>query len=135
MSAQPICGECGAPMVLRVAKRGSLIGTKFYGCSRYPYCDGTHSAHQSTGEPLGVPANKATKRARIDAHAAFDQLHQTRGRMSRKQAYAWLAARLHLTADECHIGRFTIAQCQRVVTLVNQRLTRGFKNERRQGSK
>jgi len=40
---------------------------KFYGCSRYPDCKGTHGAHPN-GKPLGVPADTETKQLRMDAH-------------------------------------------------------------------
>lgn len=36
----PICPKCGAPMVLRTAKKGDKIGNKFYGCSTFPKCKG-----------------------------------------------------------------------------------------------
>lgn len=39
--ASIVCPKCGSSMVERVAKRGSNIGKKFYGCSNYPSCNGT----------------------------------------------------------------------------------------------
>ena len=36
----PACPRCGAPMVLRTAKRGARVGKQFYGCSTYPSCNG-----------------------------------------------------------------------------------------------
>lgn len=36
-----ICPKCGAPMVLRTARIGANAGNQFYGCSRYPDCNGT----------------------------------------------------------------------------------------------
>jgi restriction system protein len=38
-----ICPKCGSSMVERIAKRGANIGNKFYGCSKYPTCNGTIS--------------------------------------------------------------------------------------------
>ena len=38
------CPQCGSPMVPRTAKRGSKAGSQFYGCSKYPACNGTRSA-------------------------------------------------------------------------------------------
>ena len=35
-----LCPRCGAPMVLRTAKRGEWAGNQFYGCSNYPNCNG-----------------------------------------------------------------------------------------------
>jgi len=34
------CPRCGAPMIMRTAKKGGNIGKKFWGCSRYPECKG-----------------------------------------------------------------------------------------------
>ena len=38
--AAPACPTCGAPMVLRTAKRGRNAGNHFWGCSTYPQCRG-----------------------------------------------------------------------------------------------
>lgn len=36
------CPRCGAPLVLRVAKKGQNAGRRFYGCSTYPKCRYIH---------------------------------------------------------------------------------------------
>ena len=51
------------------------------------------------------------------AHTAFDPFWQAEG-MTRKQAYQWLADQLGLNQEQCHIGMFDVAQCQRVVEVV-----------------
>ncbi len=38
-----ICPICGAPMVMRNARRGDRAGKNFWGCSRFPKCRGTRS--------------------------------------------------------------------------------------------
>jgi ssDNA-binding Zn-finger/Zn-ribbon topoisomerase 1 len=106
-----VCGECGSLMNLRNSRFG-----KFYGCSAYPKCKGTHGAHPD-GRPLGIPANKETKEARIRAHAAFDLLWKN-GAMHRKSAYAWLRNAMNLEPDACHIGSFDKDQCAKVESLV-----------------
>ncbi len=40
---QPACPTCQAPMVQRVAKRGSNVGNSFWGCSQFPKCKTTRS--------------------------------------------------------------------------------------------
>lgn len=40
-AALPACPRCGAPMVVRTARRGANAGTQFLGCSSYPKCKGT----------------------------------------------------------------------------------------------
>jgi ssDNA-binding Zn-finger/Zn-ribbon topoisomerase 1 len=106
-------------MVLKESRFGL-----FYGCVRYPACDGTHGAHPN-GDPLGTPANKETKLARMAAHDAFDKLWKgatKKGRKSaRKNAYDWLREQLKLTKEECHIGKFNIAMCKKVIELCERR--------------
>jgi ssDNA-binding Zn-finger/Zn-ribbon topoisomerase 1 len=108
-----ICPECGAEMVLR----GSRFGL-FYGCERYPDCKAAHGAH-ANGKPLGVPANEETKKARIAAHNAFDQLWKS-GKMKRKDAYKWLSKALEMKIEKCHIGAFDAETCERVIKLANE---------------
>lgn len=36
--AELVCPRCGAPLVLRTAKKGSNAGNQFYGCSAFPKC-------------------------------------------------------------------------------------------------
>ena len=119
------CGECGAPMRLLTSKNatGPLQGRKFWGCTKYPDCTCTHGAHQSTGEPLGVPANAETRAARRLAHEAFDDLwareafKRNHGRpgqyLSRAAAYKWLASTFGRT--EIHIGALTAEEAALVV--------------------
>lgn len=109
-----VCGDCGAPMVLRKSRYGP-----FYGCSRWPVCKGKHGAHRHTGEPLGIPADQATRSYRISAHDAFDTLWKGSGRvMSRPAAYQWLMVKMNLPVEEAHIGQFTREQCEELIRLV-----------------
>lgn len=120
------CPECGAPMVLRETSKYRYPRTgeprKFWSCSRFPACRGIHGAHPN-GKPLGVPANAETKRARIRAHRVFDTLWRG-GPMSRDQAYRWMQDALGMTKRQAHIGKFTIDECERLITAVAQ-LERG----------
>ncbi|MFG3451337.1 restriction endonuclease [Stutzerimonas stutzeri] len=40
---QPACPTCQAPMVQRMAKRGSNVGNSFWGCSQFPKCKTTRN--------------------------------------------------------------------------------------------
>lgn len=79
--------------------------------------------------------------ARREAHLVFDQLWRSamelecyeaiaraRGRRgwrarrrvyrtARRRAYAWLAVRLGLSAEECHFRLFSIRRCRRVIRI------------------
>lgn len=42
--ASLVCPKCGGEMVERLAKRGANAGKTFWGCRRYPQCQGVRSA-------------------------------------------------------------------------------------------
>lgn len=105
------CPECQSPMVLRPSKYGP-----FYGCLEYPKCLSAHGCHPN-GAPLGVPATKEVKEARMRAHAWFDQLWKT-GAMSRSAAYRWMQTALGLSKDAAHIGSFDHATCNKLIDAV-----------------
>ena len=109
-----VCGDCGAPMEIRPSKFGC-----FYGCTGYPACKGTHGAHPD-GSPLGIPADKATREARVRAHFVFDQLWKSK-RMSRRDAYQWMRTFLNLSHRTAHIGQLSAEQCDKLITLVFER--------------
>lgn len=52
MMSEIRCPKCGSPMILRTAKRGINAGRKFYGCSRYPQCNGTRPSDDETTEQI-----------------------------------------------------------------------------------
>lgn len=98
-------------LVLKKSKYGHFYGCETWHCTA---CPGAHGAH-ADGTPLGIPASKATREARMRAHAAFDRLWKgPKARMRRHAAYAWLQEAMGMTADAAHIGRFTIAECDEV---------------------
>lgn len=115
---------CGAKMRLKPSKYGY-----FYGCETYPSCEISVGAHQATGEPLGTPADKETKAARIKAHNAFDQLWMGGPiNWKRTDCYSWMQRTMGLPEDQAHIGRFTKEQCQKLYEHVLFEFTvRGFK--------
>jgi zinc-finger-containing domain len=113
--------QTGDPFLPRRGRPTAAIGL-FYGCTGWPACKGAHGAHPD-GRPLGTPADKATKQARIEAHAAFDRLWQGEGkRMSRGEAYRWMRKALDLPPAEVHIGRFSKERCVALVKAVNDLL-------------
>lgn len=109
------CADCGSPMRIRTSKK---YNRPFYGCTRYPECDGTHGAHPD-GRPLGIPATKEVKKARQKAHALFDKIWQE-NIMSRAQAYAWLRRKMKLSEGEGHISNFGKEQCEKLMGLVRE---------------
>lgn len=55
-AATPTCPTCGAAMILRTTKRGSMAGSRFWGCSTYPACRGTREASAGRQSVLGGPS-------------------------------------------------------------------------------
>jgi len=109
------CPDCDILMRLKQSRFGL-----FYSCPNYPKCENTHGAHQATGKPLGKPANKETRTARIKAHLYFDRLWM-HTRMSRASAYRWMAKALGISRPKCHIGRMNLEQCNRVIMLAQEK--------------
>ena len=115
-----ICPYCNEQAPLTMGKqvyphRPDLWDYKFFAC--FP-CDATVGVHKHSEVPLGRLANKSLRQAKMRAHAAFDPLWKSK-RMTRSQAYAWLAFSLKMTPKDCHIGMFNDLQCDAVVSAVH----------------
>lgn len=108
------CPDCGARMVLRDSRFGL-----FWGCSRWPACNGKHGAHPD-GRPLGKPATLAVRQARMAAHAAFDPIWLG-GAMRRPEAYRWLTRAMG-RQRQVHIGELGLEECALVVRLCELRM-------------
>ena len=66
------------------------------------------------GRPRTTPADDKTRQARQRAHAAFDPLWQTK-RMTRREAYAWMARYLRTDPYHAHIGMLDIQMCNYLI--------------------
>jgi len=104
----PVC-YCGSKMAFRTSQYGG-----FWGCERYPHCDGLVGVHKGTKKPLGNAANSATRKLRSRAHASFDSIWKE-DHFSRSKAYEWLAGVMKLSVNDCHIGKFDDAQLHVVI--------------------
>lgn len=107
--------------------RPDLAGKNFYLCDPCNAYVGCHPAKTATQNgvgdgtvPMGRLANAELRRAKNEAHAAFDPLWKS-GAMHRKAAYKWLSKELGLTSQQTHIGMFDVAQCAAVVAAVKAR--------------
>lgn len=111
------CPLCKSDMILRDSKFGL-----FYGCVNYPDCKSTHGAHKNPrmdnyGEPFGIPADEETKKKRMEAHDLFDRLWKKK-LYTRKKSYELLQEMMNLSAEEAHISRFNIEQCEKLIGLL-----------------
>ena len=129
----PRCLDCGTPAEIRAGSEvwptRRDLWSKFFWLCPTPGCGARCGCHGQTKIPLGRPAGHALREARIKLHARLDPIwreapdgaayapESPRARnmiqnRARTRVYAWLADRMGLTADECHVGLFTIEQCR-----------------------
>lgn len=86
-------------------------------------CDAYVGVHKGTDKALGRLANKELREAKKKAHAYFDPLWKravAKGRKkheARNSAYKWLAKEMGIERDDCHIGMFDVASCEKVVQI------------------
>ena len=125
----PICPYCGRSAEFLPSSERLYHGRDFgpvYACLP---CEAWVGCHRGTTQPLGRLADAALRRAKIEAHDAFDPtwraLHARRrasdpdyslGR-ARASRYRRLAELLGIPPQDCHIGMFDVATCRRVVAL------------------
>lgn len=95
--------------------RKDLARLKFYRCAP---CDAYVGTHKGTVKPLGRVANATLRTLKQQAHVAFDPMWRD-SKMSRSEAYIWLASKLGIPRKKCHIGMFDEATCERVIEVCN----------------
>lgn len=114
------CQYCGNPAELVTGaviypRRDDLHAKRFWRCAPCRAYVGCHDPGNGYGDgtrPLGVLANAELREAKKAVHAVLDPLWRS-GRMSRKRAYRWLAERMQLRVEDCHVGHFSVEQCRR----------------------
>jgi hypothetical protein len=133
------CAECGKNCEMVGGNqiyphRDDLASKNFYLCK----CGAYVGTHPETCEPLGTAAGPTTRKARSEAHAHFDPLWKAVGKMKpeggspRKRGYKWLAEKMGLTVDECHIGMMSSQQAREVIGICRPYLEKyGILPERR----
>lgn len=125
------CPYCNEPAALVPAStiyphRPDLFAKELYACEP---CGAWVGCHPGTQKPLGRLANAQLRKAKMEAHAAFDPLWKAKQKRegcgkgrARGTGYAWLARQLGIPASECHIGMMDVAMCQRVVEICKGKL-------------
>lgn len=109
----PVCPYCNRPSLLVKGDiiyphRRDLFHKYFYLCHT---CDAYVGCHPGTQNALGRLADKPLRLAKARVHALLDPLWKTQG-MTRSAAYRSLAQRMGIDAKGCHVGQFTLEQCE-----------------------
>lgn len=118
-----ICPYCGSPVNFRDSKM--IYGISYgmvYICSQYPKCDAFVGVHKHNKEALGRLANHELREWKKKAHRYFDPIWEYRKKRtndlnSLSKAYLWLANRLDINVESCHIGMFDVDKCVKVVAI------------------
>ncbi|MBE8596809.1 zinc-finger-containing protein [Xenorhabdus sp. BG5] len=72
--------------------------------------------HPFTDIPLGTLANKEVRAARNSCKRYFEQIWRS-GRLTRTEAYHWLAKQLEISPSQCHFGWFDTDMCERAANI------------------
>lgn len=104
--AKKVCGKVIYP------GRKDLWDQEFYYCKRCLAWVGCYS----DGRPLGSVANAELREWRGKAHRVFDRKWIS-GSMSRSECYRWLQMKMKMKKSECHIAKFDIEQCKKVIRI------------------
>jgi len=99
-----VCPYCKSEVIKTTNDKiyGRIYGNgQVYMCTG---CDAYVGCHDH-GEPLGRLANAKLRKLKKDAHALFDPIWKTK-KMSRQNAYAYLAKALGIHVSKCHFGWF-----------------------------
>ena len=114
-----VCRYCGAKVVF--TSNAEIYGKQYGGgmCYLCRRCGAYVGTHKGSRAPLGTMADDVLRYWRKQAHDNFDKLWKSK-RLSRPQAYKWLATQMGLSAEETHIALFEVDQCEKVVELVKK---------------
>jgi zinc-finger-containing domain len=105
--------------------RPDLHRKLFWQCRPCDAYVGCHESGKGT-TPMGSLANAELRKARMEAHAAFDPLWKTQQFESRGRAYSWLSSQLGIHRKKCHISWLSLEDCRRVPALVAARTIHRF---------
>jgi hypothetical protein len=132
---QPIiCPCCGGRVLL--LNNEEIYGMPYgewpyaFVCENRQRCGAYVGLHPFTDIPLGTLATAPTREARKTAKASFNRIWQG-GRMTRSDAYAWLAARLGLAVRVTHFGMFDADTCARALEACADYFNPTNRNERK----
>ena len=115
----PLCLHCDQPARLTSGRevyphRQDLWGRSIWRCDS---CDAHCGCHRGGLVALGRPADRPTRRARMELHTQrldpiWLAMPKGRRRPARSAVYAFLALRMGLTKDEAHTALWTLEQCR-----------------------
>lgn len=128
------CNICGGEVRLVDSDKvyGAPFGSgKLYQCMKCGATVGTHLKEPDIA--LGILANSKMKKLRQQCHTLFDKLWKPGDprRMTRKDAYRWLATKMKMTEDECHFALMSTEQLRKALGILEAKMVSRSKAGRR----
>lgn len=125
------CDYCGKPAEFVTGQkiyphRRDLWKLKFWQCEPCGAYVGCHRVNFPKGVytndiPLGRMANRELRIAKMKAHGEFDKYWKVE-KIKRTECYEQLAIKMGINVEDCHIGMFTVEQCNQVVKICKEGL-------------
>lgn len=116
-----VCPYCDGDV--HAVNNSAIYRGQSYG--RWPYiylcedCRAYVGMHPETNIPLGTLADAVLREARKVSKNLFQtKLMEPPSNMTRTEAYTWLAARMNITAGNCHFAWFDVKQCEQVISIL-----------------
>lgn len=127
------CPYCGQPSsyIDSIQIYGISYGM-VYACLPCQAWVGVHKDEPTKSK--GRLANEEHRKAKKAAHDAFDALWKGGHIKKRSSAYWWLSKKLEIPKQFTHIGMFSIATCQKVIKLCEERLQQKPENANQSNS-
>jgi hypothetical protein len=116
----PVCPYCHKQAQFFASSKRFYHGRNYGPLWACTDCNAWVGCHKGTTKPLGRLADAELRQAKVLAHAAFDPVWG-KDRTRRRAAYSWLAEKLGIPREECHIGMFDVPTCQRVIEVCTER--------------
>jgi hypothetical protein len=82
-------------------------------------CRAWVGVHKGSNVALGRVANAELRDLKKAVHAVFDPVWK-QGHLPRGKAYEWLALRMDLPVEQCHVGMFNEKQCRLAIGLLEE---------------
>jgi hypothetical protein len=122
MTSKVICPYCEKDAELVSGKEiyknfEKVHDHKFWRCLPCDAQVGTH-LNSKKNKPFGTLANKKLRMLRKLAHGEFDI--NWKNAKERKLCYSWLAVKLGIKVEKCHIGMFDEKTCEKVMEICRE---------------
>lgn len=113
------CNYCGGSVIFVSSEE--VFGEVTANPMRYicTTCGATVGVHRGTSIPYGKLADRELSGLRKRCHALLDPIWRSRkGHVYRSEVYNWLAKKLNIPSNKCHIGWFDKQTLKKAVSIL-----------------